>query len=462
VEVHDATVQDPVSQQLLATPVDLAFHDCREWAVMVIGLECTFGGRLDRDTLAQASALLVETEPMLGHRLVADAEIPYWEPVPRADWRLLTVVSAREDYEAAYHAGFDASAGPQLALCLWPRDEGDRLLVRMTHLVGDGAALQLLAARLASLYSALAADPGHRPEPGRLPPRDAGQLIAALPRATRLRAVLGFAWFMAPRVLPRRTHHLPLPKESDGPWVPVVRHLPAPRLAVLSSYGRRRRATVNDLFLAAAYRALAAQGWDGEAGLRIAITVDMRRWCLPPAYEATISNLASWEYPYLVRDLGASFDDTLARISAVMRRRKRSRPGLALAVIGHRLLKKMPKQVAGLDDDRKAGTAGEAGKRSLSFSNEGALDVAGLRFAGEKPLRAHIVPPFIGLPHVHVCLTGYDGALTIASVTPRNGAAVVEAFLDALVSELPGEDGDPESAGESAGRDVAPREARLH
>jgi len=435
-----ATVPDlaQAPDRIPATGVDLALHSWWERTSGIIGLECAFGGHLDEAVLARAALLLLDVEPILGFRFVADSPAPHWLRVPASERTVLTVVTKRAEYEGMRRTGLDAAGGAQIALCLWPREAGDRLLFKMTHLVGDGVSLQLLASRLGSLYSALALDPGYRPSPGRVRTRDPRQLLDSVPKLARLRAILDFAWFMAPRLLPRPTHRLPLPDESVGPAVPVIRRLPAPSLSSLSRYGKERGATVNDVFLAAAYRALAACGWDGTSALRIPIAVDLRRWCLPPEQAATIANVSSWEYPYLMRDLGRSFDETIARVAALTRRRKKGRPGLAIGLIALRLVKNLPERA-----DRPSAGSKTVSRRSdgsrvlLTFSNEGLLAKPRLRFGEEVPISAHILPPFVCLPALHVCLSGYDGALTLAAVTSENGEAHVGRFLDALLDELP-------------------------
>jgi len=60
-----------------------------------------------------------------------------------------------------------------------------------------------------------------------------------------------------------------------------------------------------------------------------------------------------------------------------------------------------------------------------------------LRFGTETPVCAHILPPFIAFPGVHISLSGYNGALTLAAVTPQNGRGVVDGFLNALLEQLP-------------------------
>jgi NRPS condensation-like uncharacterized protein len=212
--------------------------------------------------------------------------------------------------------------------------------------------------------------------------------------------------------------------------------LPAPALVSLARYGKERGATLNDVFLAAAYRALAATAWDGTSALRIVITVDLRRWCLPPRYAGTISNLSSWEFPFLMRNPGRSFDETLDRVSAMMCRRKRSRPGLALALIAHRTVRKLPQQIRADDGTRDLSTTPEGGF-TVTLSNEGLLDGSRLRFAGQAPISAFILPPFPRPPWLHLCLSGYNGALTLATVTSRNGVEPAARFLDALLAELP-------------------------
>jgi NRPS condensation-like uncharacterized protein len=418
------------SRRLPATGVDLAYYDWRGRGEPVIGLECAFRGRLDERVLTRAVELLVEAEPMLGFRLVPDAPVPEWTELPREQHDLLTVVRAPEDYEAVRRTGVDAARGAQLDVRLLNADEGARLLVRITHALADGFSLQSLAARLASLYSAVQADPEHRPPTGALPERDHGRLLASIPRRERVLAVAEFLRFLAPRVLPRRTHHPPLPSESHGPWVPVMRRVPS--LAVLAYYGKRRGATVNDLVLAAAYRALAASGWDRTSALHITITVDLRRWCLPPEVAGLIANLSAWEVPFLDRDLGRSFDDTLHRVSAVMGRRKRSRPGLASALLAYRAVKDLPAERGRLDREPQRET-----RNLLTLSNEGLLDRERLTFGGEAPVSAHVLPPFVALPRLHLCVSGYGDTLTLASVTPENGAAAVGEFMDAIVDELP-------------------------
>jgi NRPS condensation-like uncharacterized protein len=422
-------------QRIPATPSDLVVQSWQSSGEMVIELELAFDGRLDEEVLARSAELLLEVEPLLGSRLVPHASTPHWERLPLSSRDVLTVASTLAEYEAVRRTGLDATSGAQVVLCLLPAEPGDRLLIKMSHVVGDGVGLQLLARRLASLYSELVLDPAYRPRPAGEPARDFAQIRARISRRTYARVLWDFAWFIVPRLLPRRSQLLPAPWESRGPWVPVIRRLPATRAAFLSRYGKARGATLNDVFLAASYRALASVArWDGSSALRIAITVDLRRWCLPATHTPAICNLASFDCPFLIRALGRSFDETLANVTALMRRRKRSKPGLALALVGPLLVKVAGNMKGAHSADRKSRPkSGNA----MSLSNEGALDESALTFGALRPVAAHVLPPFIELPGLHVCLSGYGGELTLAAVTPENGAPLVGRFLDTLLDELP-------------------------
>ena len=419
---------------LPVAPIDVAIHELAgRDGEMIIQMELGFDGRLNEDTLSRAFDLVLDVEPVLGCRLVADPSDPHWQPVPRAQRRRLMFTTETQPYYEFQCTGLNADENVQVAACLCRDDESDRLLIKMTHEAGDGVSLQLLASRLGSIYTRLCTDPTYRPETNSWSQRDLTQLLAAISLWTYLRIGWQFATFSAARILPRRTHTLPLPHESKGPWTPVIKCVPRQRVAFLSAYGKLRGATLNDMFLAAAYRALAEYGkWDGTSALRISMTVDLRRWCRGGDSVRSVCNLSWFEQPVLGRHLGRDFDQTLGNVAALTRRRKASFPGLISALVGRFLIRHHLRRQA----QRHGSRSPEP--RPLTLSNEGRLDKSRLFFGSLAPSFAHILPPFLKLPHLHICMTGYDGALTLAVVTPQNGCSVVEGFLTALLAELPG------------------------
>jgi NRPS condensation-like uncharacterized protein len=430
------------------------FHDGRNKGDLAIGMEMAFDTRLNEQILARASELVVDAEPILGCRLIADVPVPHWQELPAAERRVFTATKASHEHDDVWQAGLESTKSPQIAVRLWHREAGDSLLIRMTHQVGDGAALQYVASRLSGIYSALCTDGSYRPQASAPTDRDLTSVLSHVPTREYPRVIWDFVRFMAPRLHPRRTLGLPLPDDSSGPWRRVMRRLAPASVTQLAAYGKARGATLNDMFLAAAYRALASCGrWDGKAGLRILITVNLRRWCGPKEYTGPICNLSSFELPFLIRNLGRDFEQTLANVRALTAARKKSRPGLAPALVS-RFRSKCQALTAPM-----TGGAGEHGRqqdldRGLAFSNEGALHMPSLRFGPHTPRAAHVVPPFFVLPWLHFTLSGYNGSLTLLAVTPQNGCEIVEGFFTALLDELPGqstEEHHPSQASDAAG-----------
>jgi NRPS condensation-like uncharacterized protein len=434
-----------MSNSLVVEPLDLALHVFgRQCGEMVIQMELCFGDQLEEHVLATALDILLDVEPVLGCRLDLSDSRPRWKPVPKSLRRPLTFSQRHEEYEAVRRTGLDATANVQIAACLLRRADGDHLLIKMSHEAGDGVALQYVVSRVSSIYTELLRDWSYRPKPNVDGRRDFDQILARIPKRAYARILWDFMRFMAPRWFPRTTHLLPLQRESSGPWVPVIKGVPAARLRFLKNYGKSREATINDMFLAAAYRALATTGaWNGSAALRISMTVDLRRWCLSRTHPPSVCNLSSFEHPFLIRDLGHDFDATLARVRAMTHTRKKSWPGLAPALIGDFCLRRGHARLGRLADraDRRKAHIGRSRTVweavAAVLSNEGRLDEASLRFGIESPVAAHILPPFLKMPDVHICLSGYNGALTIAAVTPENGVTGVDAFLDAFLDQLP-------------------------
>ncbi|MEO7273526.1 MAG: hypothetical protein ABIX28_18215 [Vicinamibacterales bacterium] len=409
---------------------------------MIIEMELGFDHRLDEHRLAQALDLLLDEEPVLGCRMVIDTSPARWEPVPRLHRRSLILTDLGEEYAVVRRCGLDAVASVQVLLCLWRADGGDRLLVKMTHEAGDGASLQWLVGRLAAIYSALGSDPAYQVPAHPEARRDLGLIAGAVPKRTYPAILWDFTSFMAPRWFPRATQQLPFPQESVGPWVPVITEIPAAHFGTLAAYAKARGASLNDLFLAAAYRALAWCGhWDGTSGLRIPMTVDLRRWCLSGPRPRGVSNLSSVEFPLLIRNLGRTFEDTLANVAVLTRQRKRHWPGLAVALMSHAASRWSGEALRrrAIEASRPTVTppASLWTAVSLILSNEGALDGPSLRFDRADPVTARILPPFLALPGVHLCVSSYRGTITFAAVTPESGAAVLDTFLNALVDQLP-------------------------
>jgi NRPS condensation-like uncharacterized protein len=167
------------------------------------------------------------------------------------------------------------------------------------------------------------------------------------------------------------------------------------------------------------------------------MTVDLRRWHLNGARAGGICNLSAFEYPNIGYEPGRDFDETLARVSTFMRRRKADMPGLSQAPflplyyrLSYQGLLKFFRVVIG------------AMIRKHNFmnvlTNMGPILPELVTFGDMTPTDAWLLVPPIYPPLFGAGLTGYAGTLTLSAGVPESARPAVDAFYDSVLSELPG------------------------
>ena len=110
----------------------------------------------------------------------------------------------------------------------------------------------------------------------------------------------------------------------------VHKLIPEEKVAHLREYGHSHNATLNDMVVAAIFRALIIEEkWDQQSHLRLNTSVDLRRWYLSGEQDEAIANLSAMEVLSLKDDIGDSFLTTLERVVACMESRKSSYIGLS-------------------------------------------------------------------------------------------------------------------------------------
>jgi NRPS condensation-like uncharacterized protein len=404
---------------------------------LMIQLELEFAERLDADRLARALRLALDAEPILGCRLVEGWLRSHWERLDEADLGRLLVTESEDEYEAFKVTSLDPHTGPQLKACLWRAADGDRLLFKVTDIVTDGGGFKEAVAMVSGLYARLADDPDHRPEPNLQGSRSAWQVLRRMPWWAVPRSLLDLLrdlWF----AVARPTHHgLPI---DDGPRTPLtflVRELEADRIARLAAWGRARDATLNDLLVAGVFRALAAEGnWDGQAQLRLAMTIDLRRY-LPSGRGAAIANLSAvaLAWPCLGTELGADFPATLARVAEITRYRKGRGLGLteSLAVA---FVAPLPHAWARGIFRHVWRQQVEQHNHQPALTNMGPIDPDTVTF-GTRPQAARLLPPPGYPPGFLAGLSGYDGSLTLSAGVYPTQREIMGRFLDRVLAELP-------------------------
>ena len=286
---------------------------------MVVELD----GRLDESRLVEAIGAVIEAEPVLACRVQDRFFRPRWVPGADRDAASLLRVIPSADPPGAIRRllleALDPWRGPVVRFAL-VRGERDAVVVNLDHSAGDAASVRALTYLLASLYG--------RPRP--VPPADRaayfakrtfGSLRPLMPRTGGLMKLL----------------RPPPPAEPSWrfPWRRgvtdytkkiLVRRLSPPKAAAVRTYAATRNAWLNDVFLAAYFRALAHLVGIDAGVPRLTVPVDLRAY-LSAAERPRIANFSASFEPELRDGLGGSLDETLALVRAATEREKQ---GLSL------------------------------------------------------------------------------------------------------------------------------------
>jgi len=402
---------------------------------MMIQLEMEFAQQLDTERLAKAVNLALDAEPVLGCRFVLRWWRPYWERLDDSEREAFLLARDGGEYEAFKASSIDVYSGPQVKACLWHSPAGDRLLLKVVHEAADAGGVKEIAAAISSIYSRLADEPDYQPEPNLRGSRSLWQIMRHVPWYAYPRIYLSFLREYWANRMPPITHTLSI---EDGPRAPVTfiyRHLPIEGVSRLAQYGRTQNATLNDVVLAAFFRALVNLGKGGRAQLRLNTTVDFRRY-LPGGRGEGICNLSATEAICLGTCLGDDFESTLWRITTVTRRRKARWIGLndyvGLAPFHsaspYAVLKILLRKVMQLGREKQ--------NIPNEFTNMGLISTESVTFEA-KPLNAYLLPPPLYPPMFLAGLSGYAETLTLSASVYPSQKDITERFFDAVLAELP-------------------------
>jgi NRPS condensation-like uncharacterized protein len=406
---------------------------------MMLQLELGFAGPLEADRLARAACLALEAEPVLGCRLVDHWRQPYWEQVPVEERDVFVEAQTQTEFETFKSALIDTYSGPRMRLCLWNSAGGAQLLIKVCHYVADAAGVRDVARVISAIYTRLSHDPAYQPEPNLAGSRGIGQILEAVPWQRYPGLFLQSLRDIQASQSPVGTLTL-LPQAGPAESLSFIhRLLPQDHVSRLVAYGRKHNATLNDLLLAAFFRALAATAnWNGRRQLRVTTTVDFRRY-MPGKRAAAVANLSMGiqGWPSLGTDLGHDFASTLGKITAITRKRKQNFVGVDSLLSTLLLAGPLPHRWATNMMTRHVHRLNDQGNTADTLTNLGPIDPQDVTF-DSKPAVARLLPPPVYPPHFLLGVSGYDGTLTLSSGVYAIQKDPAERFLEAMVAEFPG------------------------
>lgn len=403
----------------------------------VIQLEMEFTQKLDAARLARATALALDAEPILGCRFVHHWWKPYWKRLAQNVGSVFLEVQTETEFESFKLASIDAYKGPQIRVCLWNSANRARLLLKVSHQVADAAGVRDVSRVISSIYSRLNHEPDYHPEPNLKGSRGVRQVLRAIPWRSYPGIFLQNLRDHQANQVRGGTLTLPFPKGPLQSLSFVNRTLPQEHVSRLVEHGRMHNATINDLLLAAFFRALViTANWDGRSQLRVNMTIDLRRH-LVNRETSIVANLSldidGW--PSLGTDLGKDFSTTLDKVTSITSTRKQNFLGMD-ALIGLLPFYVCPHNWAAKLTEFYYRQQVEKDNLAHFFTNMGPIDAAAVNF-GSKPTVARLLPPVSQPPWFILGISGYGGTLTLSAGVYAVQKDLTERLLDAMVAELP-------------------------
>ena len=408
-----------------------------------------FESKIEVPRLQKALRLLLDAEPVLGCRFVENFWKAFWEPIPENELDRAKLLERKSgspsEQEAAlntfYGETIDGLAGPQLKAMLFSRQGGERLVLKINHLVCDAGGFKEVLYRLSSIYSKLEFDPDFRPEV-----RNGSRSLAQVYRNFNPFVRLGIfrrglkELFRAAK--PSQSQQYPVMKERLGPVHFQFKHFSRERSAQVMAYGRQHDATLNDVVVTAVFRAIARQaGWEvNKAGaMRINGTVDLRRYL--PSGKADALCMLSGVYSVVMADaIDDCFEDTLLKIKARIDEQKENYFGLGIMLVLYGMLFPYPFLIKKRAVKKQWRENLDKGRVPPGMTNLGRIDHKKLGFEGAAVQTVYMAAPACCPPWFSCGLSGFSGRLTLSTGFYQSSIPVgqIKDFFALVDQELPG------------------------
>jgi len=391
-------------------------------------------GQLDAERMARAVRLTMDAEPVLGCRFVKHPWRPYWERRDDLDRLHLCSVVEPQDPESELWRFIAMPLDPyedsQVQVRIF-RSGTDTLCVKLDHLAADGAGAIQYVYLLAAIYRELGAAPAYRPRPNLNGSRDQFQVFKHCGPLALFRALRrGYA--------PQATRCLPSKGKDLSGRAFAIRQINAEQFQAIKSYSHQHQFTVNDILLAALYRAV-FEVIDPPLGepFPLVVPINLRRY-LPAGHVVPVCTLSGATTVAITRQSGETFDSVAARTHAAMEAIKSDCPGLASAVLLELYF------VPGFTPAEYAfyriiGRAAKSGEGYLGLTNPGVIDERQMDFGDIKVADAYGVGGVAYPPGFGITSSTFRNAMTFTAgfCDTAIDRQDVEHFLDVFVRELP-------------------------
>ena len=391
---------------------------------------------LDFSKLSRAVRISIDTQPVLGCRLVEN-ELPYWRRLDNIDSTTFCSMEETENKDVAIQrfleSPLDMDRDPMVKIKLIRSGMTDTLCIKNNHACCDGTGTKEYLQLLSEIYSAIDQDKDiFYTKQGKRGRKDQDRLFSELgiadpevewiPGSEITRATWPFPWTQG---------------QSDKTRITACRFSQG-QLDEMTRYSKARNATINDMILAAYYRAMSEMGTpDYSELMEIPVTVDLRRY-LPDHKTEAIRNFSGSEFTKLALLPNESFEETLARIAPMMNEIKNSRPGLQSAIGLERVEKLTFSETLAYYKIVSEWPKVCGDKCAPVLSNLGVISKPVIKFGNIIVTDAYIVPPVVRTPGLLLMASTYNGIITLAAGIYEGSIALenIETLLNKIKNQL--------------------------
>jgi NRPS condensation-like uncharacterized protein len=389
--------------------------------------------QIDKDKFRQAISIMLSKVPVLRSVYVASKVKPYWE-VQIGDFTdaALSFSETKDldkDLDEFITGRFQSDSAPQFRVKVFTADNQDTIAMLVNHQCFDGADFKQFIYKVAEIYNDIINGGTGESVPVKSGTRANSQVYGSMtPEDSKI------AKGMFKNV--SKTKHMiafPFTEDMDHNKAMMVKHkLSAGDFEKLKEYGKTYNSTINDVLLAAYFRALYhLVNLNENECITIPCMTDLRKH-IESGETAGFTNLTCL-IPCTIDSVGPEFSATLKKVHGEMEKWKKDKfaglGGIPLLELAYKIA---PSSIAELMI--KIGYTNPY----IGMSNIGIIDEKKIEFGKAKPRDAFMTGAIKYKPYMQVALTTFKKAITftICIYGNQSDRAIIEKFFRLFDAEL--------------------------
>lgn len=389
-------------------------------------------GNIDREKFKKSISIILQKVPVLRSRYVASKINPYWI-VEEGDFTNEVVSfcdtdNLESDLDEFITSRFESNRAPQIRIRVLNYQGKDTIGFLVNHQCMDGADCKVLVNKIVEIYNDLlnngdgniAVKSGSR----------ANEQVYSTMTAEDRKIAKGMY-----KNVSKTKHRIAFPFTQDNADVKpmIVRYkIDSEMFDKLKAYGKKHNATINDVILAAYFRAIyKTVDIKEDQNITIPCMTDLRRH-IKGSETAGFTNLTCL-IPCSIDSIGPTFSDTLSKVCDEMNRHKNDKfVGLSPIPLLELAYKVAPSSISELLIRARYTNP------YIGMSNVGIIDESKLKWGNIKTIDAFMTGSIKYKPYMQVALTCFIKMLTLTICNYGNNEdkKIIEKFFKTLDKEL--------------------------